>query len=338
MKKFVFITAALIIALALVSCNVRVDNAAGSSAGSGAPLNRTVKNPYVDDIRIAFIPYTIGDSVGAAWGDGMERELASFPNVTFRRFDGRASAQTQVQIMTDLINQRFDAIILQSADSAALATSVRRAEDAGIPVITMNLTADTPHAGLVAMVDIEAGALIAAEIAASLGGRGNVVIIQAAIGASRGVRLEEGFRRELAKHPNIRILDAQTGDWLTERANVVMNDFLTRFPQIYAVFAHNDAMAEGASQAAEAAGRLREMVIWGADGERKALEYIENGMLTGTIYTNCYDQGATAVRLAMYTLGSDINTGALSATPIIKMSPIVVTAANVHTIGENIRW
>ncbi|MFQ9702584.1 MAG: sugar ABC transporter substrate-binding protein [Enterocloster clostridioformis] len=92
------------------------------------------------------------------------------------------------------------------------------------------------------------------------------------------------------------IIDVQTGEWLTEKANVVMNDFLTKYDKIDAVFCHNDAMAEGASQAAEAAGRLGEMVIWGADGESKALN-ISKRKMAGTIYTNCYDQGATAARL-----------------------------------------
>jgi len=340
MKKSVSIVLVLLLAALIAGCGgVKVDSAASSAGSSSVAANpRVLKNPYVDNLKIAFIPWTIGDSVGGAWGDGIERELKNFPNVTFNRYDGRASAETQITIMTELINQKVDGIILQSSDSAALAASVRQAEDKGIPVVCLNLDADTPHAALVAMVDVEAGALIAREIAEAIGRKGNVVIIQAAIGASRGERLETGFRTELAKYPDVKILDAQTGDWLTEKANVVMNDFLTKYPQIDGVFAHNDAMAEGASAAAEAAGRLKNMVIWGADGEKKALEYIENGKMTGTIYTNCYDQGATGARLIMYFINSEANTAAFTKTPIVKMSPIIVTKSNVHTIGADIRW
>lgn len=97
-------------------------------------------------------------------------------------------------------------------------------------------------------------------------------------------------------------------------------------------------MAEGASQAAEAAGRLGEMVIWGADGESKALEYIEKGKMAGTIYTNCYDQGATAARLAMYFIGSEADTSSFTKTPIVKMAPVVVTSDTVGSIGSDIRW
>jgi ribose transport system substrate-binding protein len=339
MRKLTGIIVVAVIAVLIAGCGgVKVDGGTSQTGGAVAANPRVIKNAYIDSLKIAFIPWVIGDSVGAAWGDGIERELSVFPNVTFNRYDGKASAETQVTIMTELVNQKVDGIILQSSDSAALAASVRQAEDAGIPVVCLNLDADTPHAALVAMVDVEAGALIAREIAEAIGKKGHVVIIQAAIGASRGERLETGFRGELAKYPDVKILDAQTGDWLTEKANIVMNDFLTKYPQIDGVFAHNDAMAEGASAAAEASGRLSRMVIWGADGEKKALEYIENGKLTGTIYTNCYDQGATAARLIMYFIGAEANTSAYKATPIIKMSPIVVTKATVGTIGENIRW
>ena len=339
MKKIKGIIVLFLLVALILSCGgVKVDSPSSGGSSAAAANPRVIKDPYVDNLRIAFIPWTIGDSVGGAWGDGIERELKNFSNVTFNRYDGRASAETQITIMSELINQKVNGIILQSSDSAALSASVRQAEESGIPVVCLNLDVEVPHAGLVAMIDIEAGALIAREIAEAIGKNGNVVIIQAAIGASRGERLETGFRRELAKYPDVKILDSQTGDWLTEKANVVMNDYLTKYPRIDGVFAHNDAMAEGASAAAEAAGRLRQMVIWGADGEKKALEYIENGKMTGTIYTNCYDQGATAARFIMYFINSEANTAAYTRTPIVKMSPVIVTSKNVHTIGPDIRW
>ncbi len=331
----------MVVSMLFVSCGqVKTDSESTAQVvnnQASAKLN-SEKDPYSDEIKIAFLPNVIGDTVANAWGDGAEKELSTFSNVTFQRFDGKASAETQGRIMKDLINQEYDAILLQCSDSAAAATFVEQAENANIPVITLNLDADTTHTGLIAMVDYEAGTLVASNMAKAINDSGNVVIIQASPGATRGERLEAGFRDEMAKHSNIKILDAQSGEWLTEKANVVMNDFLTKYPKIDGVFAHNDAMAEGASQAAASAGRLDGMQIWGADGEKKALEYIEQGKMSGTIYTNCYDQGATAARLAMYAIGAGINGTMLTSTPEIKMAPIVVTSETVDTIGENIRW
>jgi ribose transport system substrate-binding protein len=324
-----------IFAVMVAGCKVSTANPAkGASASAAAAAVK--KNPYKDPIKVAFLPDNIGDTVGAAWGVGIKRELAYFPNVAYQVFDGKLSPETQISIMKDLINQKYDCIILQAHDAAALAASVKEAESAGIPVINLNLDAQTPHTALVAMVDYEAGAIVAGEIAKGLGDDGNVVIIQAPPGASRGINVEAGFRDGLKDHPKVVVLGAQNGEWLTEKGNEVMRDFMTKYPKIGAVFAINDAMAEGASQAAAAAGR--KMIIWGADGEKKALQYIEQGKLTGTIYTNCYDQGATAARMAMYAIGAEVDGSKFTKTPIIKMAPIVVTKSTVASIAEKDRW
>ena len=136
----------------------------------------------------------------------------------------------------------------------------------------------------------------------------------------------------------VNILEEQAADWNMEKANTTMANFLTSYPdQIDAVFAHNDQMAEGAGMACQAAG-VNDIIIWGANGETKALEYIEGGIITGTVYTDCYDQGATALRLLMMYIGSDIDISDWSATPVIKMPPITVTIDNVATITDDMRW
>lgn len=330
MKKRSLFTLALVLAVCMALSAVGVAFAQGP---------KTVKDPYNDQLKIGFIIDNIGHPVGNAWKVGVENEAAAYPNITLQSFDGKSSAETEIQQMTDLINQDYDGILLQATDSAALAASVREAEAAGIPVITLNLDADTPHTALVAMVDYEAGRMVAQAIGDSLGGTGNVLIIQASPGASRGINLEAGFEDELALHyPGITLLDKQSGEWLTEKANEVMRDFMTKYDKIDGVFCENDAMAEGASQAAEAMGRLDEMVIWGADGESKALDYIEQGKMTGTIYTNCFDQGATAFRLMLFALNSEIQPSEFTSTPIVKMSPIVVTVDTLDLVPESIRW
>lgn len=347
MKKFLAMALALtmVFSLVMTGCVSTGQPAASSktadstAVSSGAATSTTVTNPYKDNIKIAFVVDNIGDTVGSAWGQGIKQELGVYSNIQFKVFDGKLSAENQVQIMGDLVNQKYDGIILQAHDAAALAGSVKAAEAAGIPVVNLNLDADTPHTALVAMVDYEAGKIVGEQIAAGVGDKeGNIVIIQAPPGASRGINVEAGFKDEVAKHANLKILDAQNGEWLTEKGNEVMRDFLTKYPKIDAVFAINDAMAEGASQAAEAAGRLAGMQIWGADGEKKALEYIEQGKMTGTIYTNCYDQGATAARILLYSIGAEFNASTFTKTPVVKMAPIIVTKDTVANISDNIRW
>ena len=340
-KKLVslFLAGAMVASILAGCGNVKTDSeaAAGDDGEAATTEAASGKDAYADDIKIGFLPNVIGDSCAAAWAEGMEGYLNNFANVTFNVFDGKASVDTENTIMEQMINEKYDAIILQATDAAGLAATTDKAEAAGIPVITCNLDADTTHTGLVAAVDIEAGEQIAEYIGESLGGSGKVVIISATPGATKGENIDKGFKAVMEeKYAGIEILDEQSGEWLTENANTVMNDFLTKYSEIDAVLCHNDAMAEGAAEAVTAAGR--EMQIWGVDGESKMLDYIEQGLCTGTIYTDCQKQGAACAQFCMYAIGSGITAKNLSATPIVKMSPIVVTKDNLSEITEDMRW
>jgi ribose transport system substrate-binding protein len=56
-------------------------------------------------------------------------------------------------------------------------------------------------------------------------------------------------------HPDIKILDAKYGNWNRDDAFKVMQDYLTRFKQIDAVWAADDDMAVGVHKAIEQAKR-----------------------------------------------------------------------------------
>ena len=295
-------------------------------------------DPYTQPVRIAWIPTAATEANCTAWGNGIKQEAAYWSGVTVDVYDGEKSADKQVTLMNDCIAQEYDGIIIQTYNKATLTPSIEDAEAAGIPVICINMASDAVCHGLVSMTDYEAGAVIARAIAEALSGKGNVVVIQATPGAARGINLEAGFQDVLKEYPDIKILDEQSADWNMEKANTTMANFLTSYPgKIDAVFAHNDQMAEGAGIACQTAG-VTGIQIWGANGETKALEYIEQGIITGTVYTNCYDQGATALRLMMMYLGSDIDISDWTATPVIKMPPVTVTKDNVDTITDDMRW
>ncbi|MDD6057239.1 MAG: sugar ABC transporter substrate-binding protein [Clostridiales bacterium] len=349
LNRGIRIICAMLMMFSLAACTAaNQENAKGtqtesstkSEANNGGEIaaKSEKKNPYSDPVKIAWIPTAASEANGTAWGKGIERELAYWTNVEFNIFDGEKSSDTQNAIIADLIAQDYDGIILQAWNSDASAQAVADAEAAGIPVVCINIDVNTPHAGLVAMTDVEAGYAIGKRMAEDLNGKGNIVVIQATPGAARGENLEQGFQQAMAEYPDITILDEQTAEWNMEKANTVMQDFLTTYgEQIDAVFAHNDQMAEGAGEAVRNAGRS-DIMIWGANGETKALEYIQDGIITGTVYTNCYDQGATAARMLMMYIGSNLDTSTFTETPVIKMPPMTVDAENVQSITEDMRW
>ena len=352
MKKMMAMGMAIILAAGLTACSggetVREETTNAASAASEnkettAPppagnSNKVKKNPYTEDIKIAYIAHDLSTPNNQAWLEGIERECASWDNIVVQSFNGESSAETQVKIMSDVINQKYDAIILQCSDGTALAPSVDDAEKAGIPVITLNLDAYTIHSALVMAVDYDAGRMVANEMAKEINEKGEVGISQGVAGLTRTDNLEKGFRDTIANYPDIKIVDAQSASFEKETAITVMNSFLQNYEKIDGVFCINDAMAEGAALAVQSAGRKGEMVIWGADGESDALAMIESGDMTGTIYTNSWDEGSTAAKIALLMIGSEYDSAVLTETPQVIMEPIVVTIDTVSSIPPEDRW
>jgi len=292
-----------------------------------------------DVYEIAFVATAIAHSVPAAWHKGMEKEAAYHDNIDYLMEDGQWKAEIQIEKMENLINQQVDAIVLQAVDAAALSPSVMEAEEAGIPVICLNLDVVAKHAGIVTMVTIESGKLIADGMAEQLGSKGKIVILQSPPGASIGVDRETGFRQALEeKYPDMEVIAAQNAEWQKEKGMSIMQGFLQAYDQIDGVYGINDSMAEGAALAAEAAGRLDDIVIWGNDGEKDALTMIEQGTLDGTIYTNCFEQGAAALRLSEFLVTCGVKPVELPYEGVVKIAPKVITKDNVSAITEADRW
>ena len=343
MKKAIalMMTTAMLMSMTagIVSADRREDPAAQTAAAGESSKQRL--DPYAgDEIKIAYIAHDIGTPNNQGWKEGIERECGSWSNIKVDSYGAEEKAENQVQIMTDCINQGYNAIILQCSDGKALAPSVRQAEEAGIPVITVNLdcSSDTIHSALVMAVDYDAGRMAAEKMAEQLGEEGDIAIIQGVPGLTRTDNLEQGFRDTIANYPNINIVDAQSASFQKDTAMTVMNSFLQSYENLKGVFAINDAMAEGAALAAESANKKGEICIWGADGEKDALAMIESGDMAGTIYTNSWDEGSTAAKIALLMIGSEYSYTCLTETPKVIMEPIVVTAENVGDIAEEDRW
>jgi len=290
--------------------------------------------------KVAYIPQSIGQPNTNAWLEGMMRVFRQYPNVKVQSFDAQLKAELQVSFMDDVINQKYDFIVLQAMDAAALSASVKAAEAKGIPVITVNLATIQKHTASVQMADISAGYAVGKEMGKQLGGKGNVVIIQSPPGAILGVNREKGFRQALAElYPAIKIVGAQSAEgWKKEIAITIMNSFLQANKQLDGVFAVNDNMAEGAMIAAESAGRLSQIKIWGANGQKSTLALIEQGKLAGTAYNNSFEQGSMIANMAMEIMTKKLGPSKDKETKIIQIPPFAATFETVKQIKAEDRW
>jgi ribose transport system substrate-binding protein len=203
-----------------------------------------------------------------------------------------AKQQSQIE---NFIVQRVDAIIVCPADSKGIGPAIERANEAKIPVFTADIAAQGGQVvSHVASDNLSGGRLAADFIAKALNGEGSVGIIgQQEV--QTGLDRETGFKEQMQKYPNIKIVSVLNGGGVRDRALKAADDMLQGNPGIKGIFGINDDSALGALSAAEARGR-KDIVIVGYDATPEAVQAIERGSaLKADVVQQPRDLGAKTI-------------------------------------------
>jgi ABC-type sugar transport system substrate-binding protein len=115
-------------------------------------------------------------------------------------------------------------------------------------------------------------------MAKDLGGAGKIVAITGLIGSSPAVDRDKGMQNVLAQHQGIEVLVKGDGEWIREPAVRLMDDWLTAYPEIDAVFSHAEESAWGAQLAIARAGRCEEGIKhYTFDGSNAGFKSVKAG-------------------------------------------------------------
>ena len=289
----------------------------------------------VKAVKMAFIQYQ-PHTVSTAWAKGIQ-DLSIQPGATFQLLDGQAKADVQLSLMDTVINDKVNAIFVQPVDSVGLAPSIKKAARAGIPVITLNIDSTAEHAAHVEMNHYYGAMEIAKAMGTMMGGKGKVAILNAPPGIIIRDQRTNGFVEGMKKHhPGIQIVADQSAEWDRKKAQDVLTTILTANPDLGGVYGVNDSMALGAMDVAKSKGL--KLVIFGNDGEKDALEAIEAGTLSGTQYTDVFQQGRFAAAAATVLATGGVAATAFTAQGHLLMPYIIATKENVGSIGAAQRW
>jgi ribose transport system substrate-binding protein len=229
----------------------------------------------------------------------------------------------QVSQVDNFIAAGMDIILINAVDAKAIGPAVRKARDAGIAVVAVDVAAAGADATV--MTDnVQAGAIACAFIANAIKGEGNV-IIQNGPQVSSVIDRVKGCKKELGAHKGIKILsDDQDGKGSREGGLNVMQGHLTRFPKIDGVFTINDPQAIGTDLAAKQLNR-RGIVITTVDGAPE----IEDSLKNNTLVQASASQDPWAIAQQAVTIGADLINGKKPANPMVLLPSHLVTRDNV---------
>lgn len=212
--------------------------------------------------------------------------------------DAQDRADKQASDIEDLITRKVKVIIVNATDSDAIIPSILAANAANIPVVTVDRSANGGKVAYHVASDNVAGGKLAGDyIKKLLGGRGNVVELQGIPGSSAARDRGAGFNAVLKTATGLKRVASQPADFNRAKGLSVMENILQSQPTIAAVFAHNDEMALGASQAVQAS--KRKILVVGFDATPDALAAVKAGTLAATVAQRPGDIGRLGVQRAL---------------------------------------
>jgi galactofuranose transport system substrate-binding protein len=267
------------LSLGLGSCSR--DPAAGGAAASGKKA-----------LRVGFAQTGAESDWRTANSESMISEAAK-RGIDLKFSDGQGKQENQIRAVRSFITQGVDAIVLAPIVETGWEPVLQEAKRAKIPVVLMDRTVQTSDDSLytcfIGSDFYEEGRMAADWLAKHVNGKGNIVELQGTPGSAPANERRKAFADAIAKYPDLKVIDSQSGNFELSGGKQVMEAFLKKHGKaINIVYAHNDFMALGAIQAIEAAGLKpgKDIVMVSIDAMRPAVQAVVDGKLNCTVECN----------------------------------------------------
>ncbi|WP_434610348.1 sugar ABC transporter substrate-binding protein [Pseudomonas sp. R1-7] len=237
--------------------------------------------------------------------ESMDKKAKSLPDgVTLQFEDARSDVVKQLSQVESFISQKVDALIVNPVDTAATQRITKAAVAAGIPLVYVNRRPDDSKLpqGVVTVAsdDLEAGRMQMQYLADKMGGKGDIVILLGDLANNSTTNRTKGVKEILAKYPDIKIEQEQTGTWSRDKGMTLVNDWLTQGRDFNAVISNNDEMAIGAAMALKQAGTKKgSVLIAGVDGTPDGLNAIKKGDMAVSVFQDAKGQADGSIDTAV---------------------------------------
>lgn len=269
---------------------------------------------------------SLGNPYFVTLADGATaRAKALNPDVKVTSVSADYDLSKQFSQIDNFISSKVDLILINAVDPSAMASAIKKARDAGIVVVAVDVDAKGVNA-TVQTDNVEAGKLACQFLVDKLKGKGNV-IIQNGPQVTAVTDRVKGCKAALAAAPDIKVLsDDQDGKGSREGGLNAMQGYLTRFPSIDGLFAINDPQAIGSDLAAKQLKRSG-IIITSVDGAPD----IEHALKTDTQIQASASQDPWAMAQTAVNIGNDLLNDKDPAEAVTLLTPKLITRDNVGT-------
>ena len=307
------------------------------------------------DKKVGISIYKFDDNFMTLYRTELERYLTEdlgFKKENITVQDGKGDQAEQTNQIQNFIASGVDVMILNLVQSSSAPQVTDMCKDAGIPVVYINREPDSAEEERWASDGINA-TYVGADARQSGTYQGEEILETANKGDINGdgkvsyimvqgdpenvdaqYRTEYSIKALTDAGVEVEELLLQRGDWDQAKGQQIVQDALTQFgDKIEVVFCNNDAMALGALQAIDAAGRKvnEDIYLVGVDALTEAVQNITDGKMTGTVFNDYIGQAKTAADMAVKYLDGE------SVDPVNMVDYVKVTPDNAADILDIIK-
>lgn len=310
--------------------NASSDDAAPADTEDAADVADAVGGDLADK-KVGVCIYQFSDNFMTLFRTELENYLIeqgfSKENITIA--DGQNDQATQSGQIDNFIADQVDVLIINPVNSSSAETITDKVVEAGIPLVYINREPDASeeqrwedNGWNVTYVGCDArqSGTMQGEMIVDLGleavdfnGDGKIQYIMV---EGDPENVDAQYRTEFSVKAltdaglEVECLSDQVGNWQQDQAQSIVANALGQYGNdIEVVFCNNDAMALGALQAIEAAGRTvgTDIYLVGVDALSEALEDVIAGTMTGTVFNDHFSQSHSAADAAIRFLNGEKN-------------------------------
>lgn len=275
------------------------------------------------DKKVGVCIYQFSDNFMTLFRGELENYLVSkgFSKDNITIVDGANDQATQTGQIDNFIAEGVDVLIINPVNSSSAETITDKVVDAGIPLVYINREPDATEEQRWADnnwdvtyvgCDARQSGTFQGELIADIGldtidmnGNGKIDYIMV---EGDPENVDAQYRTEFSVKAltdaglDVNCLSDQVGNWQQDQAQQIVANALGQYGNdVEVVFCNNDAMALGALQAIQSAGRTvgTDIYLVGVDALSEALEDVIAGTMTGTVFNDHFAQSHSAADAAI---------------------------------------
>lgn len=263
---------------------------------AAAAVAMGISGPAIAEGTLALVVSTLNNPFFVTLKEGAEAKADEL-GYDLLVLDSQNDPAKELANVEDVLNKDIKLLLINPTDSDAVRSSIRAANRANVPVVTLDRGANGGDVlSHVASDNVQGGMMAGELIIKTLNGTGNVVELQGVPGTSAANDRGDGFNKAVNAASGITVVASQTANFDRTQGLNVMENILQAQADIDAVFAHNDEMALGAIKAIEAANR--DIIVVGFDGTDDAVAAVNDGTMLATVAQQAAMIGSLGVTTA----------------------------------------